>query len=212
MYFRYTHLCRVTRLRLDMGFLSLLEMDEPNYRQHWLAQHQKILRVSPLLISIVFIATGLVLWTTGTFNIETVGYTSIFFLAFIGAALIFLPVSALAAVCVAVAVDLNPFVVAVVAASAESIGELTGYMAGMGGKSFFERNRFYLRFKQLFLRYAGLTLVLFSIIPNPLFDIIGVAAGSILYPVKRFLLLVFIGKAIKFTWVGLGCYYGATWF
>ena len=197
---------------MDMGFHSLLDMDEPNYQQHWLAQHQKILRVSPLFISAAFIATGLVLWTTGSFNIESIGYASIFFLSFIAAALIFLPVSALASVCVAVAVDLNPFIVAVVAASAESIGELTGYMAGMGGKSFFERKRFYLRFKNFFLRYAGLTLVLFSIIPNPLFDIIGVAAGSILYPVKRFLLLVFIGKTIKFTWVGLGCYYGATWF
>jgi len=188
-------------------------MDESNYQQHWLAQHQKFLtRVSPLLISAAFIATGLVLWTTGTFNIETAGYTSIWFLAFIGAALVFLPVSALAAVCVAVAVDLNPFMVALVAASAEAVGELTGYLAGMGGSSLFERNRFYLRFKQLFLRYAGLTIVLFSIIPNPLFDIVGVAAGSILYSVRKFLLLVFIGKTIKFGWVGLGCYYGVTWF
>ena len=187
-------------------------MDESNYRQHWLAQHQKILtRVTPLLVSVAFIATGLVLWATGTFNIETVGYTSIFFLSFIAAALIFLPVSALAAVCVAVAVDLNPFMVAVVAASAESIGELTGYMAGMGGKAIFDRNRFYLRFKNLFSRYGGLILFCGSMIPNPLFDIMGVAAGSILYPVKRFLLLVFIGKVVKFSWVGLGCYYGMTW-
>ena len=187
-------------------------MDESNYQQHWLAQHQKILRVSPLFISAAFIATGLVLWATGTFNIETVGYTSIFFLSFIAAALIFLPVSALASVCVAVVVDLNPFVVAVVAASAESIGELTGYLAGMGGKAIFDRNRFYLRFKTLFSRYAAFTLLFGSAIPNPLFDVMGVAAGSILYPVKRFLLLVFIGKVVKFTWVGLGCYYGATWF
>ena len=187
-------------------------MDESNYQQHWLAQHQKILRVSPLFISAAFIATGLVLWATGTFNIETVGYTSIFFLSFIAAALIFLPVSALASVCVAVVVDLNPFVVAVVAASAESIGELTGYLAGMGGKAIFDRNRFYLRFKNLFSRYAAFTLLFGSAIPNPLFDVMGVAAGSILYPVKRFLLLVFIGEVVKFTWVGLGCYYGATWF
>ena len=187
-------------------------MDESNYQQHWLAQHQKILRFSPLFISAAFIATGLVLWATGTFNIETVGYTSIFFLSFIAAALIFLPVSALASVCVAVVVDLNPFVVAVVAASAESIGELTGYLAGMGGKAIFDRNRFYLRFKNLFSRYAAFTLLFGSAIPNPLFDVMGVAAGSILYPVKRFLLLVFIGKVVKFTWVGLGCYYGATWF
>jgi membrane protein YqaA with SNARE-associated domain len=188
-------------------------LNETNYRQHWLVQHQKFLtRVTPLLISIVFVATGLVLWTTGTFNIESAGYTSIWFLAFIGAALVFLPVSSLAAVCVAATVDLNPFLIAVVAASAEAIGELTGYLAGMGGKAVFERNRFYLRFKNLFLKYAALTLFFGSIIPNPLFDIMGVAAGSILYPVRRFLLLVFIGKTIKFTWVALGCYYGVTWF
>jgi membrane protein YqaA with SNARE-associated domain len=50
-----------------------------------------------------------------------------------------------------------------------------------------------------------------SIVPNPLFDIMGIAAGSILFPVRKFLLLVFIGKVVKFTWVGLGCYYGVTW-
>ena len=197
---------------MDMGFHSLLDMDEPNYQQHWLAQHQKILRVSPLFISAAFIATGLVLWTTGTFNIETLGYTSIWFIAFIGAALVFAPVGALGAVCVAVAVDLNPFMVALVAASAEAVGELTGYLAGMGGKAIFDRNKFYLRFKNLFSRYASLTLLFGSAVPNPLFDVMGVAAGSILYPVKRFLLLVFIGKVVKFTWVGLGCYYGATQF
>ena len=193
--------------------IILLEMDESNYRQHWLVQHQKFLtRVSPLAISAAFIAAGLVLWTTGTFNIETAGYTSIWFLAFIGAALVFLPVSALAAVCVAATVDLNPFLIAVVAASAEALGELTGYLAGMGGKAVFERNRFYLRFKNLFSRYAALTLLVGSTIPNPLFDVMGGAAGSILYPVRKFLLLVFIGKTIKFTWVALGCYYGVTWF
>jgi len=188
-------------------------LDKSTYRHHWLAQHQKFLtRVTPLLISIAFIATGLVLWTTGTFNIETVGYASIWFLSFIAAALIFLPVSALATVCVAVALDLNPFATALVAASAESIGELTGYLAGMGGKSFFEHKRFYLRFKNLFEKYSFLCLLIGSAVPNPLFDVLGIAAGSVLYPVKRFLLLVFIGKVVKFGWVGLGCYYGATWF
>ena len=124
----------------------------------------------------------------------------------------FAPVGALGAVCVAATVDLNPFMVALVAASAEAVGELTGYLAGMGGKSFFEHKRFYLRFKNLFSRYAALTLLAGSAIPNPIFDILGVIAGSTLYPVKRFLLLIFAGKLFKFTWVSLGCYYGATWF
>ncbi len=124
----------------------------------------------------------------------------------------FAPVGALGAVCVAATVDLNPFMVALVAASAEAVGELTGYLAGMGGKSFFEHKRFYLRFKNLFSRYAALTLLIGSAVPNPIFDILGVIAGSTLYPVKRFLLLIFAGKLFKFTWVSLGCYYGATWF
>ena len=190
-------------------------MDELNYRQNWLVQHQKFLtRVGPLVICIAFIISGGVLWATGTFNIESVGYTSIWLLAFIGAALVFAPVGALAAVRVAAtpAADLNPFLIGVVAGSAEAIGELTGYLAGMSGKAIFDRNRFYIRFKNLFSRYAAFTLFFGSIIPNPFFDVMGVAAGSILYPVRRFLLLVFIGKTIKFTWVALGCYYGTAWF
>ena len=190
-------------------------MNESNYRHHWLIQHQKLLtRVTPLAICIAFIITGGVLWSTGIFNIETVGYSSVWVLAFIGAALVFVPVGALAAVCVAVSpvADLNPLLIGVVAASAEAVGELTGYLAGMSGKAIFDKNRFYLRFKNLFSRYASLTLLIGSAIPNPLFDILGVIAGSTLYPVRKFLLLVFIGKTIKFGWVGLGCYYGATWF
>ena len=117
-------------------------------------------------------------------------------------------------VCVAASpvADLNPLLIGIIAGSAEAVGELTGYLAGMSGKAIFDRNRFYVRFKNLFSRYAALTLFFGSIIPNPLFDVMGVTAGSILYPVRKFLLLVFIGKVIKFSWVALGCYYGVTWF
>ena len=190
-------------------------MNESNYRQHWLVQHQKFLtRFTPLAICAAFIISGGILWSTGTFSIESAGYPGIWVLAFIGASLLFLPVSALAAVCVAAtpAADLNPLLIGVIAGSAEAIGELTGYLAGMGGKRVFDRNRFYLRFKNLFSRYGGLMLFFCSIVPNPLFDIMGIAAGSILYPVRRFVLIVFIAKSIKFTWIALGCYWGVTWF
>jgi membrane protein YqaA with SNARE-associated domain len=39
-------------------------------------------------------------------------------------------------------------------------------------------------------------------------DVIGVAAGSIRYPLRKFLLIVFAGKTIKFSWIGFSCYYG----
>lgn len=142
--------------------------------------------------------------------IETAGYTGIWIAAFLGAALMFVPVGALAAVCVAAtpAVGLNPLIVAVVAGSAEAVGELTGYAAGVGGKGLLERSRFYPKIHRLMSRYAGLVIFIGSVIPNPLFDVMGVAAGSIRYPVRRFVLIVFAGKTIKFTWVGLSCYHG----
>ena len=107
---------------------------------------------------------------------------------------------------------LNPFLAAAIAASAEAIGEMTGYLAGMGGSSLFERNRFYLRFKRVFTRYSSLCLFVGGLIPNPVFDVLGIAAGSIRYSIKRFLVILFISKTLKFTWVGLGCYYGVTGF
>ena len=122
----------------------------------------------------------------------------------------FVPVGALAAVCVAAtpAVGLNPLIVGVVAGSAEAVGELTGYAAGVGGKGLLERSRFYPKIHSLMSRYAGLVIFTASVIPNPVFDVMGVAAGSIRYPVRRFVLIVFAGKTIKFTWVGLSCYHG----
>jgi len=141
--------------------------------------------------------------------LETGGYIGIWIAAFVGAAF-FLPVSALAAVCVAATpvVGLNPLIVGVLAGSAEALGELTGYAAGVGGKGLLERSRFYPKVKSLMTRYAGPVIFTASVIPNPVFDIMGVAAGSIRYPLRKFLLIVFVGKTIKFAWVGFSCYYG----
>ncbi len=36
-----------------------------------------------------------------------------------------------------------------------------------------------------------------SIIPNPIFDFVGIEAGSTRYPFRRFVLTVFIGKMLK---------------
>jgi len=141
--------------------------------------------------------------------LESAGYTGIWIAAFIGAAF-FLPVGALAAVCVAAtpAVGLNPLIVGVVAGSAEALGELTGYAAGVGGKGLLARSRFYPRVQTLMTHYAGRVIFIASVIPNPVFDVMGVAAGSIRYPLRKFLLIVFVGKTIKFAWVGFSCYYG----
>ncbi len=182
--------------------------------QRWLLGNQDLLsKLVPLSLVGAFIAVGVFLWVTDRFEVESVGLAGVWFFSFIGAASILIPVPGLAAVCVAAspAVGLNPILVGVVAGSAEALGEMSGYLAGMGGKSLFEKNRFYPRVRELLIRRGGIILFVASIIPNPLFDVVGIAAGSVLYPVRKFLLLLFVSKSIKSTGVAYACFWGITW-
>jgi hypothetical protein len=47
-----------------------------------------------------------------------------------------------------------------------------------------------------------------SVIPNPLFDIVGIAAGSIGYPLRIFVPVVFVAKSLKSTGIAFACYHG----
>jgi len=182
--------------------------------QRWVVERQDLLtRVGPLVIVLGFVTAGMVMWATGRFEVDRVGYAGVWVFAFIGAASIFVPVPGLAAVCIAAtpSAGLNPVIIGVVAGTAEALGELTGYLAGLGGRGFLERSRFYPRFRDLLIRRGGIILFLGSVIPNPLFDVMGIAAGSILYPVRKFLLYVFLAKSIQSTMVAYACYWGITW-
>ena len=187
---------------------------ELNTWQRWLVARQDLLtRALPLAVVIGFIVIGLVFWATGRFDVERVGYGGVWVFAFIGAASIFVPLPGLAAVCIAAspAVGLNPVIVGIVAGSAEAAGELSGYLAGLGGRGFLERNRFYPAFRRLLINRGGLILFFGSVVPNPLFDVLGIAAGSIVYPLRKFLLYVVVAKSIKSTGVAYACYWGVTW-
>ena len=182
--------------------------------QRRLVDRQDMLTRVVLLVAVLgFTLVGLVLWSTGRFELDQVGYGGVWIVAFIGAASILVPIPGLAAVCVAAspAVGLNPIAVGIVAGSAEALGEMTGYLAGVGGRGFLKRNRFYPAIRGILVRRGGLILFLGSVIPNPLFDIMGMAAGSILYPVWKFLLYVFVAKSIKSTGIAFACLWGVTW-
>ena len=57
-------------------------------------------------------------------------------------------------------------------------------------------------------RWGAITLFLFAVIPNPFFDVAGLAAGGLRYPVRRFLVVVWAAKIIKILAVGYACGYG----
>ena len=178
---------------------------------HWLVEHRDLaLRLGVLAIVLAFILAGVVMWLTGRFELKSVGFAGVWLLSFIGAGSIVVPVPGLAAVCLAgtPAIGLNPIAVGVVAGSAEALGELTGYAAGLTGRNLVARYSWYPRIQAWMGRYGGAFLFVMSVIPNPLFDIVGIAAGSIGYPVKRFLAILFVAKSLKGIGIAYTCYYG----
>ena len=95
-----------------------------------------------------------------------------------------MPVPALAITCGAAAF-LNPAAVAIIAGLAGTIGELTGYFLGYSGSDVVRQGRLYQRIETWMRRRGWLLLFIISAVPNPLFDIAGIAAGVLRYPLWR---------------------------
>ena len=137
-------------------------------------------------------------------ELAAVGYPGIFLVSLLGNATVVLPAPSLALV-FAMGSALPPLLVGLVAGAGEALGELTGYALGYGGQAVIEDDAAYGRLVAWMQRRGSITVFVLSVIPNPFFDLAGIAAGSLRYPVWRFLLFCWLGKTIKTTlvaWAG----------
>ena len=131
------------------------------------------------------------------------GYPGIFVINLVGNATVILPAPSLAIVSVAGSV-FNPYLVGLFAGAGSAVGELTGYLAGYSGRAVVQDQKRYEKMVAWMQRHALWVIFVLSIIPNPLFDLAGIAAGALKIPVYRFLLVCFVGKTIKTTAFALG--------
>jgi membrane protein YqaA with SNARE-associated domain len=131
------------------------------------------------------------------------GYLGIFVINVIGSASLFFPVPGLAVAFVGGGVDLNPLLVALLGAAGSTLGEITGYLAGWGGQVVMEKSKRYAQVESWMRRYGDITVFVMAAIPNPLFDLAGLASGSLRFPLWRFLIFAFLGKIVKYTVVSL---------
>ena len=131
------------------------------------------------------------------------GYPGIFVLNMLSSATIVVPAPGLAVVSVMGAV-LNPFIVGVCAGAGDAVGELTGYLAGYSGRAVIEDTTRYEQLVRWTQKYGLWVIFVLSVIPNPLFDFAGIAAGALKIPAHRFLLVCWLGKTIKTTLFALG--------
>ncbi len=130
-------------------------------------------------------------------RLKDLGYLGVFLLMLVSSGSIVLPVPGLAAVFAGGLLQLNPILLGIVGGLGSTIGELTGYMAGYGGRAVVEDSRRYAQVESWMRRYGLPTIFVLALIPNPLFDAAGFAAGALRVPLWRFLAVCAAGKIIK---------------
>lgn len=124
------------------------------------------------------------------------GYPGIFLLSFLSYATVLLPAPGVAIVFTMGAV-FHPLGVGLAAGVGAALGELSGYLAGFSGQAIVERADLYERMTRWMEKNGSLTVLLLAGIPNPFFDLAGVAAGALKMPVLKFLFWCWVGETIK---------------
>lgn len=175
-----------------------------------LSSSDRRLQVAILVVGVTGVTVGWLLAgdVSDVERWKDLGYPGVFFLNFLSSVALVLPVPGLFGLCGASFV-LNPLALGILAAIGETIGEISGYAIGYGGRSAVENRRFYARIRAWMERRGTIVIFVVSIIPNPVFDMVGIAAGGVRFPLGRFLATVLVGKTLKnITWAYACAYYG----
>lgn len=145
----------------------------------------------------VIIVIALLLWRPDLQEVTSAGYLGAFMIMLISSATIIFPANGLLVVFALGATLPNPWLLGLVAGLGSALGEMTGYYAGYSGGGLMTETKIYKKIKPHMERDAVLTTIIMAAIPNPLFDIAGVAAGALRMAWWRFLAAVSVGKIIK---------------
>lgn len=138
------------------------------------------------------------------------GYPGIFLISLLANATVLLPAPGVAVI-YAMGAIFNPLAVGLAAGTGGAIGELSGYLAGFSGQAVIERMDLYDRIKPWVHKFGGWAVLVLSAIPNPFFDVAGIAAGIAKMPIHTFLFFVWIGQIIKMTLFALAGKYSIEW-
>ncbi|MBI4322299.1 MAG: VTT domain-containing protein [Chloroflexi bacterium] len=165
---------------------------------------------------VAVVVAGVYAWRSGIGpeQLAGLGYPGVFLVTFISGAGILLPVPGQATVMAAGALW-NPLIVGIVAGVGNSTGEMVDYAAARAGAVVLQANR-RLRWlgslEKWLDRYGFFAILVMALVPNPIFDAVGIISGSLGYSARKFWVATVLGNSAKY--VGMA-YIGETargWF
>jgi uncharacterized membrane protein YdjX (TVP38/TMEM64 family) len=158
-------------------------------------------RIVAILFAVI-ISALIVIFRKQLAGLGAYGYPGLFLLNVFTSATIILPMPGLA-LAFAAGATLNPLLVGLSVGSGAAVGELTGYLAGYGGRGLVENSPGYAKIVKWTRRYGLWVVFALAVVPNPFFDVVGMVAGLLRIPAWRFLLACWAGNVIKATTIAL---------
>jgi len=165
-------------------------------------RRSRLLRLLALLVAIGISVAIFLLRTKIDINqLKPYRYVGIFVISFLAYATILLPAPGAAIVFTIGAafkdVPFNTIRVALAAGSGAALGELSGYLAGLGSQAVLEKRKIYDRLTVWMKKHGAVTVFLLSALPNPLFDLVGLVAGALRMSPWKFLFWCLAGETLK---------------
>lgn len=143
-----------------------------------------------------------------TEQLKNYGYLGAFLISLIGNATILLPVAVLP-ILVAISVllypvtgPIGPITVGLVGGVGAAIGEISSYIVGYSGRGVARKSKMYLRLVGWMERWGVLAIFINASLPF-FFDLIGIAAGALRFPLWKFVLACWLGRTLNYVSISL---------
>lgn len=157
-----------------------------------------------LFYTILFLFSALLLFLPLYFNLDlnslkSLGILGVAIINFISSSTLFFPVPGFLATGVGGSFY-NPLLVAIASSIGSTLGESVGFIFGHASRKITHpKDHTFMNsiYKIVHHKHGSLLIILFAFIPNPFFDVVGIVAGLALYPLSKFLMLVFIGRLAR---------------
>jgi membrane protein YqaA with SNARE-associated domain len=130
-------------------------------------------------------------------KLKPYGYLAVFLITLVSSMTVVVPIPGIIIwVSIAVAIPLNLPLAALIAAVGGTMGEVTAYYIGRAGRAIIapEQSERYQIAERWMKRHGGIAVGLFAFLPILIFDFVGIAAGVLRYPIRKFLLYCWLGR------------------
>lgn len=159
-------------------------------------------RCISLVVLLVTLFLMFVIWRErqNLVNVSKLGLLGIFLVNFFSSSTIVFPVPGATSIFFGGALW-NPVLVGISAGLGATLGEVFGYLLGYGGGGVIKlrtsNNLWLKKISYYFHRDGFLTIFLISALPLPIFDVVGILAGSFNYPLYKFFVATLLGRTLR---------------